>query len=161
MYLPVVPLEGLAGWRFLQRTYDRQLEAFGASAPVERDATYFREKIAGVTSAAELVADRRLLSVALGAFGLQEDIANKYFIQKVLEEGTTNPDAFANRLSDKRYRELSAAFGFGPGEFRFNTLATFPNRIVEDFERNAFEVRVGEQSETMRIALDFARSAAQ
>ena len=40
--------------------------------------------------------------MALGAFGLQDDINNRYFIRKILEEGTTNEDALANRFSDTR-----------------------------------------------------------
>lgn len=158
MFQPVVPFEGLGGWRFLQKTYDRQIESFAKSPQIQRDADYFRENIGKVSSAAELVADRRLLTVALGAFGLQDDINNKFFIQKVLEEGTSNRDAFANRLTDTRYKNLSVAFGFGPGEFRFNTISTFPNRIIEDFERLGFEVAVGNQSESMRIALNAQRS---
>ena len=42
-------------------------------------------------SAADLVADRRLLKVALGAFGLEGEIDKKAFIRKVLEEGTDRP----------------------------------------------------------------------
>jgi hypothetical protein len=60
------------------------------------------------------VGDRRLLEVALGAFGLDDDIRNRFFIRKVLEEGTTSPSRrFANRLSDKRYLALAETFGFG------------------------------------------------
>ena len=77
MFQPIIPTDGLAGWRFLQRTYDTQLDSFARSAPVQRDTDYFAQKIASVTSAEELVADRRLLTVALGAFGLQDDINNR------------------------------------------------------------------------------------
>ena len=56
----------------------------------DRSATtaYFEDKIASVTTAEDLVADRRLLSVALGAFGLDGDINSKFFVQKVLRDGT-------------------------------------------------------------------------
>ncbi len=157
MFQPAIPLDGLAGWRLLQRTFDTQLNAFTGNAQIQRDTEYFRDNIATVTSATELVADRRLLSVALGAFGLQDDINNKYFIQKMLDEGTTNSDSFANRFADPRYRELSAAFGFGPGELRLNKLSGFADRMIDDFERQSFEVAVGEQSDTMRIALNAER----
>jgi len=74
---PVIPVGGYAGWRFLQRTVEVQKERFVASAKMQRDEAYFRDRIGGISSAEELVADRRLLQIALGAFGLGEDIGNK------------------------------------------------------------------------------------
>ncbi|MGI9388684.1 MAG: hypothetical protein ACR2O1_01390 [Boseongicola sp.] len=87
-YQPVVPAGGNVGWNFLSRTRDAQQDAFNASSQVVRDTEYFREKIGGVQTAEDLVSDRRLLSIALGAFGLAEDVGNKFFVRKVLEEGT-------------------------------------------------------------------------
>ncbi len=160
MFQPAIPFDGLVGWRFLQRTLDTQLESFAASPPIQRDAEYFRENIGKVQTAEELVADRRLLTVALGAYGLQDDINNKFFIQKMLEEGTTNEDSFANRFADTRYRDFSEAFGLGPGELRQNLLPGFADRIISRFERQSFEVAVGEQSDTLRVALSAERAFA-
>lgn len=158
MFRPAIPADGLLGWRLLQRTYDTQFQAFQKSPLQKRDTDYFRENIAKVKTAEDLVSDRRLLTVALGAFGLQDDINNRYFIRKILEEGTVREDALANRFSDKRYRDLSKAFGFGPMEFRQNRLSDFPDKIIAAFERQSFEVAVGEQSQTLRIALAAERS---
>lgn len=161
MFRPAIPFDGLVGWRLLQRTYDTQFEAFSRSPTQTRDAEYFRENIGKINTAEELVSDRRLLTVALGAFGLQDDINNKFFIRKILEEGTTNDDALANRFSDKRYRNLSEAFGFGPAELQKNRLSDFADKIIADYERQSFEVAVGEQSQTLRIALAAERSFAE
>lgn len=153
MFQPVIPSAGLVGWRFLQNTYDAQFEAFTRSTALQRDTDYFREKIGQVTLAEELVSDRRLLTVALGAFGLQDDIDNRYFIRKVLEDGTTSDDALANRFADTRYREMSQAFGFGPGEFLKVGTGVFVETIIARFEANSFEIAAGEQQEAMRVAL--------
>lgn len=161
MYQPSIPFDGLVGWRVLQRTYDTQFEAFSNSTQLKRDTEYFRENIANVDTAEDLVSDRRLLSVALGAFGLQDDINNKFFIQKILEEGTISDDALANRFADSRYQEFSAEFGFGPAELQKNRLSTFPDEIIGMYERQSFEVAVGEQSQTLRIALTAERSFAE
>lgn len=158
MFAPVVPSAGLVGWRFLQRTYDQQFEAFTQSAQLTRTTDYFTQKIKEVSSAEELVADRRLLEVALGAFGLQEDINNRFFIQKIIEEGTTDSEALANRFSDARYQELSSAFGLGPGETSNLGSADFARDLVAKFQANSFEVATGEQDDSMRIAL-FAQRA--
>ena len=152
-FLPVIPGTGLAGWRFLQRTYDAQFEAFSASPLLQRDSEYFTANIGDIRSAEDLVADRRLLSVALGAFGLENDLNNRYFIQKILEDGTINDDSLANRLADERYKKLSKAFGFGPGEFVTTGLASKMAELVELNRVQGFEISVGEQNDSMRIAL--------
>lgn len=151
-FQPVVPLSGYAGWSFLQRTYEAQHEAFKESVSVTRLTDYFRENISAIRTAEELVNDRRLLEVALGAFGLDEDINAKAFIREILEEGTFDEDALANRLADKRYRQLSEAFGFGD----FGGLTILPSLaddIVSRYESRQFEIAVGQQDEDMRIAL--------
>lgn len=158
MFAPVIPMGGLPGWTLLNRTIDRQTTLFNAAPPLQRDTDHFRQTINGVESAAELTADRRLLRVALGAFGLQEDIDSRAFIRAVIEQGTESREALANRLADDRYRAFSAAFGHlsdggepPPG---------FAERIIEQFQRREFEVAVGEQNSALRLALNADRELA-
>lgn len=153
MFQPIVPAAGLVGWRFLQNTYDAQFEVFSNTTIAQRDADYFAENIGEISTAEELVSDRRLLTVALGAFGLQDDIDNRFFIQKVLEEGTVSDDSLANRLSDTRYRDMSRAFGFGPSELSQVTAEGFSENVISRFQSNGFEVAAGEQNSAMRVAL--------
>lgn len=153
MYQPVLVSSGLVGWQFLQRTYDEQLSAFSGSAAIKRDTDHFAENIGSVRTANDLVADRQMLTVALGAFGLQDDIDNRFFIEKMLGEGTTADDALANRFTDTRYRDFSAAFGLGPGEVSQTSRADFAATVIQRFEANSFEVAAGEQDDTMRVAL--------
>lgn len=153
MFQPVIVSAGIAGWQFLQRTYDRQFEAFSQSPELKRDVDYFRENIGSITTGEALVSDRRLLTVALGAFGLESDINNRYFIQKMLDEGTTAEDSLANRFADSRYREFSEAFGFGPNEIPQTLLSNFADGVVARFESASFEIALGAQDESMRIAL--------
>ncbi len=160
-YTPVVPLGGYAGWKFLARTREVQKEAFVASPSLKREAAHFRERIGGISTAEELVADRRLLSVALGAFGLGDDIANRYFIRKVLEDGTLKPEALSSKLSDKRYQEFSRAFGFGDNATPRTKLSDFADTILARYETQAFEAAVGEQNHQMRLALNAERELAQ
>lgn len=158
MYQPVLISSGLVGWQFLQRTYDQQLATFGESAQVKRDTDHFAERIGSISSAEELVADRQVLTVALGAFGLSDDINNTFFIQKMLSDGTTADDALANRFTDSRYRDFSEAFGLGPGELRGSLRPGFADDIIARFQANSFEIATGEQDDTMRIALHAERT---
>lgn len=153
MFQPVIPVGGLGGWRFLQATYDRQFSAFTQSAQIQRDTDYFRENIGKIETAEELVGDRRLLGVALGAFGLQDDINSQFFIRKILEEGSVNSDALANRFTDPRYKEMSQAFGFGPGEYLKVGEPVFAQAMIDRYETIEFEIAAGAQNESMRYAL--------
>lgn len=153
-FQPVLPISGYAGWRFLERTLDNQQSAFSKSLPVARATDYFRANIANVRTVDDLVNDRRLLSVALGAFGLDDDINNKFFIRKILEEGTIKDSALANRLADNRYAELSRAFGFGDRPLPRTTLSSFATETITRYERQQFEKAVGTQDNNMRLALN-------
>ena len=154
-YQPVLPLSGYTGWRFLQRTLDTQTKAFTQSAEIKRATDYFKDNIGKVRTVDDLMKDRRLLDVALKAFGLDDDINNKAFIKKVLAEGTLKDTAFANRLSDKRYTEFARVFGFGDLGARTG-LATFPDAIINRFNSRQFEKAVGDQSSDMRLALNLS-----
>ncbi|HCP81631.1 MAG TPA: flagellar protein [Octadecabacter sp.] len=154
-FQPVLPLSGYAGWLFLERTADQQRATFNESSSVTRITDTFRERIGGIQTAEDLVQDRELLAVALGAFGLGDDLDNTFFIKKVLEEGTTETDALANRLSDSRYADFSEAFGFGDSGIARTALSFFADDIIDRYEAEQFEQAVGEQDNDMRLALNF------
>lgn len=156
-FQPSVLSSGLAGWHFLSRTREAQEESFVKSAQIQRDAAYFTGKIDSILTAEQLVSDRRLLSVALGAFGLEADIGAKAFVQKVLEGGTLDERSLANRLSDKRYLQLAEAFGFGePGDPN-TKLSEFPSKILSAYYERQFETAVGKQQSDLRLAMGFTR----
>lgn len=154
-FQPVIPLSGYAGWRFLERTMDAQKASFVESTVMKRATDYFADQISTIRTAEDLVGNRRLLEVALGAFGLDEDISSKAFIQKILEDGTIAEDALSNRLTDKRYRQFSEAFGFGNLGAR-TSLSSFAGEIIDRYEARQFELAVGEQDGDMRLALSLA-----
>ena len=157
-FQPVIPVGGFAGWNFLNRTREAQQQAFEGTTEMTRGVSYFEENIGKITSAEELVADRRLLQVALGAFGLDDDINNKYFLRKVLEDGTLDPAALGNRLSDKRYFEFSKAFGFGDFATPRTALSDFPAEITDAYKQQQFEIAVGNQDQNMRLAMGLDRA---
>lgn len=154
---PVLPLGGYAGWRFLTRTADRQRELVAGAPATQRDTAAFLARIGKVTSAEALVADRALLKVALGAFGLDADLGNKAFVRKVLESASADPKSLANRLADKRYLEFAQSFGFAEPGGPFNRTRAFAERLVGRYETRAFEVAVGKKDDNLRLALTAAR----
>lgn len=157
----VVPFGGYGGYAFLERTRERQQEVMEATPQIDRATEAFRERIGAVGSAAELVADRELLQVALGAFGLDDDLGNKFLVQKILESDTTDKTSMAVRFSDRRYTALADAFGFGNEGGARTGEAGFADRILGSFTDRQFEIAAGDVDVDMRLALGFGRDVAE
>jgi len=154
---PLTPIGGIAGWRFLQRTQESQQAAFAASPVLDREMNNFKENIAKIGSAEELVNDFSLFKVALGAFGLEDKVADKFFFKKVLEEGSEADGAFALKLTDTRYREFAEAFGFGNASGPHVAESDFAQKITDAYKVRQFEKAVGESDSSMRLALNLER----
>ncbi|MWD26208.1 DUF1217 domain-containing protein [Aquicoccus sp. SCR17] len=115
MLSPTVLGSGLAGYDFLRRTREEQQEVLARSPQVARQTQHVLAELEGVTSAEDLLGDYTLLKVALGAFGLDEDIGNRAFLRQVLESDLSDRGSLANRLADKRYLAFARAFDFAGG----------------------------------------------
>ncbi|MEX0969297.1 MAG: DUF1217 domain-containing protein [Paracoccaceae bacterium] len=159
-YLPALPLTGYAGWKLLQRTDAAQRTSFERSPEIQRDIAYFKDKIAAADTPEKLVADRRLLKVALGAFGLDEKLTHRAYMRKVLAEGSESPDAFANKISDPSFAKLAKAFGYGNLAGTNVRLSDFAAGITDAYKTRQYERAVGTVDDSMRLALNFKREMA-
>lgn len=156
-FQPVLPLSGYSGWGFLKRTMVRQ-QAMQQTLPVQqRDEAYFRDRIGKADTAEKLVNDKRLLRIALTAFGLEGDANSKAFIQKVLEGGTLKEGSLANKLADKQYQKLAGAFGYGDFSVPRTAISSFPDEILAQFRARSFETAVGAQNNSYRLAMNAER----
>lgn len=160
MFLPAIGVGGLAGWRILQKTAPVQQAAFERSPSLQRNIAYFRENIKSATSAEALVNDRRLLNVALGAFGLADEINKKGLILKMLEGGTKAPDALANRFADPRYKAFVKSFDYADNGGAKIQKASFHEDIIARYKTLEFERALGESDNDMRLAMNFKREIA-
>lgn len=157
-FQPVIGVGGYGGWRILEATQARQREAFERSPMLTRDIEYFRENIENARTAEDLVKDRRLLTVALGAFGLGDEINKQAFVQKILEGGTDDSSSFANRLGDPRWQALAKAFDYGNITQGSNILLKeFREDVIARYKSLEFERAVGDVDNDMRLAMNFKR----
>ena len=124
-FAPIIPTTGVAGYAYLERTRTDQQALLRASPDVSRDLEAFSGKIADIQTPDDLLNDYQLLKVALGAFGLDDDIGNRGFLKAVLDSDTGDSESFVNRLADKRYLEFAEAFSFvGAGRPQLHELKT-------------------------------------
>lgn len=159
-FTPLVPASGVIGLRLLSQTQEAQRAVFDRKPQLAREVQYFAEKIADIRTAEDLVADRRLLRVALGAFGRDEEIDKGAFLRKILAEGSEDPEAFANKLVDPRYVNFARAFGFGDILGARTGDVGFAADISAAYKERQFERAVGDQDPALRLALNFRREIA-
>ena len=94
-----------------------------ANEPAVKTATaYYAANIGNVKSISDLVGNYRLLSYALTAYGLGDQVNNKALVTKVLEGGYTSSKALANTLSNPNWAKFAKAFDFvGSGASSIST----------------------------------------
>jgi len=116
------------------RTYGKPLapvdtSTISSTGTLAKEEAYFRDNIWKVSTGKELAADQRLWEYALTAFGLEDQINNKDYVIKVLDEGIF--DAYAPFTDD----QIAA----GTGQSTINSVAgifwfsdTYPLDVLLD-----------------------------
>jgi hypothetical protein len=135
-------------------------QAMTAAEPAVKTATaYYEANIGKVTSIQDFVGNYRLLSYALDAYGLGDQINAKALITKVLEGGVSNPKSLANTLSDSRWKALAAAFDFaGRGASSVSSTSAVKTTTA-DYVEQQLESDQGAQDVGVQLALYFQRVA--
>jgi hypothetical protein len=99
-------------YQLIARDIPKALDRVETQPAVERETQYYLDNIGKVKSIDEFVDNDRLFKYAMKAFGLGDMDYAKAFMKKALKEGVTDPDSFANKLTDKRYAAFVKAFNF-------------------------------------------------
>ena len=148
-------------FRSIAADMERSLARTADVPTVERETAYYLETIVNIRSIDDFLADDRVFSYAMEAFGLGEMTYARAFVRKVLEEGVDDSASLANRLADRRYRDFAAAFNFA----RYGETTTMFDRTrqgtVDLYVRQTLEQNAGRQNEGVRLALYFERKAAE
>jgi hypothetical protein len=118
----------LASYQLIARDISKALVRVEKDPVVDRDTDYYLANITKVKTIEEFVKNDRLFGYAMKAHGLEDMTYAKAFMVKALKEGITDPDSFANKLTDKRYAEFVKSYNFA----RYGELATSYNRAQHD-----------------------------
>jgi Protein of unknown function (DUF1217) len=135
-------------------------QAMTAAEPAVKTATaYYEANIGKVASIQDFVGNYRLLSYALDAYGLGDQINAKALVTKVLEGGVSNPKSLANTLSDSRWKAFAAAFDFvGRGASSVSSTSAVKTTTA-DYVEQQLESDQGAQDVGVQLALYFQRVA--
>ena len=102
-------------YNLIARDMKVSLKRVSEQTIVARDTQYYKENIGNVTSVDAFLADFRLYSYAMKAYGLEDMTDSVAFMRKVLESDLSDDNSFANKLTDERYRDFATAFNFSGG----------------------------------------------
>ena len=131
-----------------------------AAEPGVKTATaYYEANIASVKSIQDLVGNYRLLSYALNAYGLGDQINAKGLITKVLEGGVSNPKSLANTLPNSAWKAFAAAFNFVDSGATPPSSASAVKTTTSDYVEQQLESDQGGQDVGTQLALYFQRVA--
>jgi len=126
---------------------------------VQRATDSYLASIENVKSIDDLMSNDKVYNYVMTAFGMEDMAYAKAFIRRVLTEGIDDPNSFANKLTDTRFRDLAETFNFA----RYGSTAMSFSRtregVVDRYLNQTLEVQAGESNEGVRLALYFSRKA--
>jgi hypothetical protein len=135
-------------------------QAITVAEPAVKTATaYYEANIGSVKSVSDLVGNYRLLSYALNAYGLGDQINAKGLITKVLEGGVSNPKSLANTLPNAQWKAFAAAFNFVDSGATPPSSTSTVKTTTSDYVEQQLESDQGGQDVGVQLALYFQRVA--
>jgi hypothetical protein len=148
-----------AAYLQVENNLSRYLSTTAKEPAVQTASAYYEANIGKVKSISDFVSNYRLLSYALDAYGLGDQINSKALITKILEGGVSNPKSLANTLQGGKWKAFATAFNFvGQGAASISSqsaIATTKSNYVEE----QLEMDQGAQDPGVQLALYFKRVA--
>ncbi|MBW7972166.1 DUF1217 domain-containing protein [Bradyrhizobium sp. BR 10289] len=152
-------LSTIADYTRLTKDMSKSMTQVATEPDVSRETDYFLSHIGNVKTIDDFLGDYRLYSYAMKAYGLSDMTYAKAFMRKVLTEGVSDSNSFANKLSDTRYRQFATAFNFAAlGDQATSTTAATTGTATQ-YVTQTMEEQAGDQNEGLRLALYFTRKA--
>ena len=131
-----------------------------ADQPAVKTASeYYAANIGKVTSIKDFVSNYRLLSYALDAYGLGDQVNSTALVTQVLEGGVSNPKSLANTLSNPNWAKFAAAFNFAADGASSISTASAVKATTSAYVEQNLETDEGEQDPGVQLALYFQRVA--
>ncbi|MFL0692149.1 MAG: DUF1217 domain-containing protein [Agrobacterium tumefaciens] len=140
-------------------------ERTAAREAATKKAEVYQERIQSIDTVRELLADRDVIDVVIGAYGLDPEDVTDDFLKQVFSSDLSDPKSFVNQQPDGRWAELVASFNFDVnGNLTRETIGTVQQRgetleTVNKYLRQTLEENEGASNEAVRLALYFERTA--
>jgi hypothetical protein len=146
-------------YKLISQDLTRSLTTLSKDPQIARESKYYLENIGQIKTVDDFIKNDRVYRFAMKALGLDDMAYAKAFVKKVLKEGVSDPKAFANTLTDQRFKDLATTFNFAAKGEEATATADAQQGTVDRFVRLSLEQKSGEQNEGVRLALYFTRKA--
>ena len=153
-------LSTVASYKLLTQNIDKSLARVRAAPDVHRETDYYLATIGKIKTIEDFLANDRVFSYAMKAFGLKDMIYAKAFVKKVLTDGIDSANSFTNQLTDPRFKELATAFNFKSLGTTTTIFERTQKGVVDKYLQVQLEEQAGSSNEGVRLALYFRRKAA-
>ena len=150
------------------KAYVIQLSRFAEESvqdEAEEEAKYYSAEIEKLTSAEDLLSNRRLVDFILTAAGIDPQGVTTDYVRQMFSSDLNDPESFANTEPDNRYRQIVASFNFNTdGSLRRAAETTIQSGrgILETqdlYLNQTLEEEQGVDNAGVRLALYFRRLA--
>lgn len=160
--ISVYGMSGNVALRLVDATEAKEQALMRNTPQNARAIDYFLENIDKVETVDDLMADYELYSFVMKAHDLEDQIFGKAMMEKILKSNIEEDDALINKLTDTRFKELYETMGFGTdGVGNINTmLGAWKNRMVDRYIDTQYVNDKSAEHETLGVALEFRRKAA-
>lgn len=148
-----------ASFKLLTRNIDKSLAQIAAAPDTKRETDYYLKTIGSIKSIDDLLANDRVYTYAMKAFGLKDMVYAKAFVKKVLTEGIDTAQSFSNQLSDPRFKDLAATFNFKSYGTATTAFTKAQQGVADKYVQMGLEEKAGQDNEGVRLALYFRRKA--
>lgn len=150
-----------ATFKLLTQNIEKSLARVSNTPQVQRESRYYMDTIGKIKTIEDFLANDRVYTYAMKAFGLKDMVYAKAFVRKVLTDGIDSANSFTNQLTDPRFKELATAFNFKS----LGTTTTIFDRaqkgVVDKYVQVQFEEQAGSSNDGVRLALYFRRKASE
>jgi Protein of unknown function (DUF1217) len=143
----------------ISQNLSRYQQAIADEPAVKTASAYYAANIGGVTSIQQFVGNYRLLSYALTAYGLGDQVDNKALITQVLQGGVSSSKSLANNLANPNWAKFAAAFPFATDGASSISGASAIKTTETNYVEQDLESTEGQQDPGVQLALYFQRVA--
>ncbi len=142
-------------YKNLTADQSRSLQQIASQPQAAREIAYFKANIGSVKTVDQFVANTRLFNFAMQAYGLTDMSYAKAFMKKALNGGVSSNTAFANQLSDPRFKAFVSAFNFAANGASTTASSKLVSDTVSKYSESLLEQQAGNTSDGLRLALNF------
>jgi Protein of unknown function (DUF1217) len=154
-------LSTAVSYKILTQNIEKSLARVGATPEVNRETDYYLATIGKIKSIEDFLANDRVFTYAMKAFGLKDMVYAKAFVKKVLTDGIDSANSFSNQLTDPRFKELATAFNFKSLGATTTIFERAQKGVVDKYLQVKLEEEAGTSNEGVRLALYFRRKASE